>query len=162
MCSNILLKSVILCCLLIVSFSFISCEDNYDFTRINDGDDWQFNDDFTKKEKALFDTLNFGRTANFAEEHMPGTIQLTDEILFYPNPVSTIGRFEYPYKNKILNLVIVNEDFDRKLEFRSGSMGVAFDFSKYAKGYYRIYYVVQDSMYRIIHKGHGDVKKISD
>lgn len=156
------LKRLILFCLVMVICSFLSCEDNYDFTRINEGEDWQFNDDFTNKERALFDTLNFSKTAKFTEEQMPGTIGLANEILFYPNPVSTIGRFEYPYKNKILNLVIVDEAFNRKMELRSGSMSVAFDFSKYAKGYYRIYYVVQDSMYRIVHKGHGDVKKIND
>ncbi|MFB6341398.1 hypothetical protein ACE1ET_06735 [Saccharicrinis sp. FJH62] len=137
----------------------VSCETDSDFTSINDSRDWQLNDDFSQKEKNLFDTLDFKKVAKFTEPDNQEYQSITGHISFYPNPLSDHGNLSYPNKNMILNIVIVDEMYNIKMSHRSTANLLGFDFRSYKNGYYRMYYVVQDSLFNIVHKGHGDIKK---
>ncbi|MFB6318141.1 hypothetical protein [Saccharicrinis sp. FJH54] len=134
----------------------VSCETDSDFTSINDNLDWKLDDDFSNREKKLFDSLDFKKVAEFTE---PDDGAIRWPVYFYPNPLSDVGNLQYPYDNMILNIVIVDEMYNIKMSHRSTANSLGFDFSSYKNGYYRMYYVVQDSLFYIVHKGHGDIKK---
>ena len=129
--------------------------------RSRDPNDWILNDKFTTKEKELFDSLNFSETAT--AEPMPiaeNSIYNPTQILFYPNPCATVGSLYYYHDKHILNVIIVDNKFKKLIACRlKDSQLITFDLSKLSKGIYRLYYVVQDSKYKIVHYGHGDIEK---
>lgn len=126
-----------------------------------DHDDWLLNDKFTTKEKLLFDTLNFTKTA--IAEPMPNTensISIQPQIVFFPNPYATMGRLFYYHNKHILNIIIVDKKYNKLLTYRStNTQLLSFNLSDFNKGIYRLYYVAQDSNYNIVHFGHGDIEK---
>jgi hypothetical protein len=126
-----------------------------------DHDDWILNDKFTKKEKLLFDTLNFTKTATV--KPMPDTensIYISARISFFPNPYSTVGKLYYYHDKHILNIIIVDKKYNKLLTSRTtNTQQLSFNISNFNKGIYRLYYVIQDSSYNIVHFGHGDIEK---
>lgn len=126
-----------------------------------DHDDWVLNEKFTSKEKLLFDTLNFAKTAT--AEPIPNTgnsVYTPPHILFCPNPCATVGGLYYYHENHILNIIIVDNKYNKLLSYRTkDTQHPSFDLAKLNKGIYRLYYVIQDSQYNIVHLGHGDIEK---
>ena len=126
-----------------------------------DHDDWILNDKFTTKEKLLFDTLNFTKTATVEPiSNTENSMYIQPQILFFPNPYSTIGRLYYYHDKHILNIIIVDKRYKKLLTHRvENTTQISFNLSNLSKGIYRLYYVIQDSGYNIVHFGHGDIEK---
>lgn len=167
--------------LLISLCIFISCEkDNEEFlviegiTEIDSGgcsshidpDDWNLDDIFTDREKQLFDTLDFSRTAIAKPlppiEEIPGylTPDRSPHIFFAPNPFHISAALGYYRNDHILNLVIVDNKYNKLFSWRTEEFngGATFYFENLKKGIYRMYYVLQDKNYNIVYCGHGDIK----
>jgi hypothetical protein len=127
-----------------------------------DDDDWNLDDQLTEKEKQLFASLDFSKTG-VAEPipSEPGVIPKIKFITFYPNPFSDVPRLSYYHNEHILNLVIVDNKYNILYSYRvENSESVTFNFDSLKTGIiYRMYYVVQDKNYNIIHCGHGDIKR---
>ena len=138
----------------------ITSVDELGYTISIDENDWRLNDKFTEKEKQLFDTLNFSKTA--IAEPMPiseNTSYKTPVILFFPNPFRSQGGLFYYHDKHILNLIVVDSKYTKLYSFRvRASHYFALNLNKLDKGIYRIYYVIQDSQYNIVHLGHGDIE----
>ncbi|HEY5507185.1 MAG TPA: hypothetical protein VIK29_00835 [Paludibacter sp.] len=126
-----------------------------------DHDDWILNEKFTEKVKQLFDTLDFSKTA--IAEPMPITENSsyrTPVISFFPNPLSIQGGLFYYHDKHILNLIVINNKYNKLYSFRvRDSHYFHLNLNKLEKGIYRIYYVIQNSQYNIVHCGHGDIEK---
>lgn len=119
----------------------------------HDNNDWKFNYTFNNRERLLFDSLKFNNTATSEDEFI-------STIVFYPNPFNVIGNIYFYNSKHILNIVIVDKSLNKKLEFRlSNSTNYKFDLSTLNKGIYRMYYVIQNSEFKIIHTGFGDILK---
>lgn len=128
----------------------------------NDPDDWNLDDEFTEREKMLFDTLDFTRTGIVEPVIIEdGYFPLPDPyIMFYPNPFGQIASIGYYHNDHIVNLAIVDSKYKKLYSFRiENNPDMAFDFEKLAYGTYRMYYVIQDKNYNIVHCGHGDIQK---
>ncbi len=125
-----------------------------------DENDWRLNGKFTEKEKLLFDTLNFSKTA--IAQPMPiseSTSYKAPAILFYPNPFRLQGGLFYYHNKHILNLIVVDIKYTKLYSFRvRDSHYFSLNLNKLDKGIYRIYYVIQDSQYNIVHMGYGDIE----
>jgi len=126
-----------------------------------DSDDWRLNDEFTSREKQLFDTLDFTKRATAEPMTYPdNTIYSSTSTMFAPNPVSTNGYLLYYHTNHILNIVIVDNKYHKLLSNRSyDKQQLTFNFIPFNKGIYRMYYVIQDAQYNIVYLGHGDIEK---
>ena len=57
-----------------------------------DSDDWHLNDKFTEREKQLFDTLDFNKTAEIERVLNEGIIHMHSIIKLFPNPMNPIDR----------------------------------------------------------------------
>jgi hypothetical protein len=123
-----------------------------------DPTDWRTDDKFTKLEMQLFDTLNFNKIK--PAKSASGIINKSiGTIIFYPNPTSDFGTFNIDLENFIINLEIVDIDFNKLISFRGTDKGsISFTFHSFNPGIYRAYYVIQDLQFNIIGLGHGDVK----
>ena len=123
-----------------------------------DPSDWRIDDNFIEVERNLFDTLNFDNT--FFDSGIEGNNIIDIAIpQFYPNPLRDVGYFRFN-EAAIMNIVIVDKAFTKKIESRINSNIVGLDFSIFNKGIYRMYYVFQNSDYKIIGMGHGDIQHI--
>lgn len=123
----------------------------------NDGNDWNLNYKFKTFEKQLFDTLNFSKTA-FAEPEFLNNSIIVPQIIFYPNPVVNYGNIYYYSNNHIINIVIIDKKLNIIRNYRiQNSQNFKFDFSEINKGIYRMYYVIQNAEFEIIHMGYGDI-----
>lgn len=126
-----------------------------------DYSDWKLNDEFTNQEKSLFDTINFQRTFN--PDIFPNLVstELTQPgIVLYPNPSTSIVKINYYIDIQIVNVAIVNWKFERVYAARFlKSKHFEVPVTQLNQGFYRMYYVVQDSLYNVIHCGHGDISK---
>jgi hypothetical protein len=158
-------------CLIFLSLVVISCKDDtsdsipkfegFTLRESEDGivyeadpSDWNLDDKFSELERSLFDTLKF--ESAFLKE---GYIEVGDAgktIAFYPNPVQSTGYLSANFPS-IMNIVIVDRKFNKKMEFRGQIGTVAFDMSMLPKGIYRMYYVSQATDYTMIGAGHGDI-----
>lgn len=165
--------------LLFIIFSFISCikeeVDNESFLWIRgissydefgysislDHNDWNLNEEFSQKEKQLFDSLDFSKIASAEPvlDYDSSTFKIP-RIIFFPNPIKLQGYIYYYNDKHILNLIIVDNRYNKPYSFRLKDSGSFYlDLSELHKGLYRMYYVIQDSQYNIVHLGHGDVEK---
>jgi hypothetical protein len=124
-----------------------------------DPTDWRTDDKFTKLEMQLFDTLNFNKIkqsglASGITNKSIGT------IIFYPNPTTDFGTLDIDHDNFILNMVMVDGDFNKLISYRATDRrSISISFHSFNTGIYRVYYVLQDLQFNIIGLGHGDVKK---
>ena len=127
-----------------------------------DTTDWRIDDKFTELERNLFDTLKFDRTLSLKSNLKKtfGVVPVSDSIIhFYPNPVSERGNFKFN-SAFIVNIVIVDNNFTQKIKLRFQSHQVLIDLKSLNAGINRMYYIFQDSSYKIIGMGHGDIQKI--
>ena len=171
--------------LLVLFVSFASCQkEGVDYLRIKgitertmdgsltylyfDPDDWNLNDQFTKREKRLFEGLDFSKTTEAEPpyfEEMEGMVSefTSPRIYFYPNPFSEITYIGYYHSDHIINLVVVDNHYNKLLSYR-GEVGriSAISWVWLDSGIYRMYYVIQDKNDNIIHCGHGDILKSID
>ena len=133
------------------------CEQDFN---IIDDSDWRIDDKFSEIERNLFDTLKFEssflKESSFADIINDGIVG-TPKVSFCPNPTSGNGYFRFT-STVIMNLVIVNQKFEKKYEFRGQYPMIAIDLSSFPYGMYRMYYVLQDTNYQIVGIGHGDIK----
>ncbi len=123
-----------------------------------DPTDWRIDDKFTELEQSLFDTLKFDNSI-FIKSALSNTIGIPEikrNPRFYLNPANSIAYFSV-YDGTIKNIVIVDQTFEKKIELRGQSSHFRFDLSSFNNGIYRMYYVLQDSKYKIIGLGHGDI-----
>ena len=89
------------------------------------------------------------------------TISTGSFISFCPNPFITTGYLLYYHDKHILNIIIVDSKYNKLCRYRlTDRQQVVFDFTTLNKGIYRLYYVIQDSQYNIVHLGHGDIEKL--
>jgi len=94
---------------LLITMSF-SCKKETDFGDINDNNDWTLNVKFTDREKQLFDTIDFNKTAT-VEDPPSDFVSMGPSIKFYPNPVEDYTRLEYNQTPGVLNIVMVDSHF---------------------------------------------------
>jgi hypothetical protein len=137
---------------------FASCDKGED---IDSPSLWQLTDEFSQYEKSLFDSLDFNNTADYEHEET-GYIQPRPQIVFSPNPFDDIAYLSYSSNltKPIINVVILSENTEDVLEIRvESSTVIGFNFSDKPSGIYRLYYVIQDSTYSIVHLGHGNIRK---
>jgi hypothetical protein len=144
-------------------FEGITMADETGALYTEDTTDWRTDDKFAKYEQNLFDTLNFNKTLQlpsikngFAD--VAPILKKDTIVRFYPNPCSNVGIFRY-HNASIINFVIVDTTFAKKLEYRTQQPEIAIDFTMLNNRIYRMYYVFQDSAYNIIGLGHGDILK---
>jgi hypothetical protein len=124
-----------------------------------DTTDWRTDDVFTTQEKELFDTINFQSAGNLKNTFSSSENPII-KIVFYPNPTFTYGLFNFGSENVIINLVIVDKDFNIILNHRAiNSNTLEFDFENLNPAIYRAYYVIQDLHFKIVGMGHGDIQK---
>jgi hypothetical protein len=130
--------------------------ENMGFT---DTTDWRMDDKFTKLEMGLFDTLDFSQQGKMKPEF--GISNKSIGIMaFCPNPTTVEGTFFIYQENIIVNLEIVDNDFNKLISYRGAEKrSISFDFHSFDPGIYRAYYVIQDLQFNIIGLGHGDIKK---
>lgn len=123
-----------------------------------DATDWRTDDTFTELERSLFDTLNFDNSMLVKSAFANTDVIIAPTILprFFPNPVRSVAYFLI-YDGAIKNMIIVDQSFTKKIELREESTNMAFDLTSFKNGIYRMYYVLQDSNYKIIGLGHGDI-----
>lgn len=164
--------------LLLIGYLFVSCKetdennesvlfikgissyDEFGYQMTEDDDDWRLNEKLSNKEKQLFDTLNFAKVG--IAEQITDTINLyfnTPRIEFFPNPIRAAVRVAYYNKKHILNLEIVDKKYTKLHSFRLKDNNFYFLLLNNLKNatIYRVYYVIQDSNYNIVHTGHGDI-----
>jgi hypothetical protein len=124
-----------------------------------DTTDWRTDDVFTAEEKELFDTINFQGSGDL-KNTAKSVINLPTIIHFYPNPTATIGTFYFGADNYIINIVIVDNEFNIKISHRLIDYTfVTFTFEEFNSSIYRAYYVIQDMHFKIVGMGHGDIQK---
>lgn len=144
------------CCINDIKISGITYTDNFGLIYKQneiDNNDWKLNYTFKDRERLLFDSLNFSNTAISDDANI-------SPIVFYPNPFNVLGNIYYYNDKHILNIIIVDKSLNKKFEYRiSNSTGYTFDLSTLNKGIYRMYYVIQNSEFKIIHTGYGDILK---
>ena len=122
--------------------------------------DWRIDDKFTELESSLFDTIKFDNTLHLKRalsDSITVPVNRTPAVSFYPNPPEGAGKFKVYGMNAISNIVIVDQSFNILTKLRETYNEIAIDFSSYEKGYYRMYYVLQNSNFAIIGLGHGDI-----
>jgi hypothetical protein len=123
-----------------------------------DPTDWRTDDKFTKLEMQLFDTLNFNKV-NQAKSASGIINKSIGTIIFYPNPTTDFGTLDIDHDNFILNMVMVDGEFNKVISYRATDRrSIAISFHSFNTGIYRVYYVLQDLQFNIIGLGHGDVK----
>jgi len=124
-----------------------------------DTTDWRIDNKFNEFERNLFDTLKFDQT--LLKSDLKGVFSVgpsqASTIDFYPNPVTSLGSLRC-FFGKIMNIAIVDKDFTKKVAKRLTCGVITFDFSSFNNGVYRMYYVLQDSTFKIIGLGHGDIQ----
>ena len=168
--------------LFVLAVLFVSCrKESVDYLRIEgiteaamdgptgryfDPDDWNLNDQFTKREKQLFEGLDFSKTAEAEPvnvDEVGGIISedTTPRISFGPNPFCEITFLCYYRNDYTINLVIVDNHYNKLFSYR-GEINQCYvrywlqlDYEKI----YRMYYVMQDKNDNIVHCGHGDILK---
>ena len=177
---------------LILPFIIVSCnDDDKDYLTIKgitettasgeitgvsiDPDDWNLDDVFTKREKQLFGDLDFSKTAE--AEPVPASVPVCPDgmdcidqdinflryIVFCPNPFDGYARLDYYHSNHILNLVVVDNKYNKLYSRRvENVISMFLSIPNLKKGIYRMYYVMQDMDNNIVHCGHGDIEKIHD
>jgi len=162
--------------LVVITLFFISCGDIQDehlsiegitYTDIHgnvsniDYNDWNLNEEFTSREKQLFDSLNFNKTAKAETDVNSVYYNRTPYIKFYPNPFSTTGFIQFYRPDLIYNVVVSDNKYNKLVSFRwtDKPLGCAYNFSTLNSGIYRMYYVIQDLKYNIVYQGHGDIQK---
>ena len=178
--------------LLILPFIIVSCNDNdEDYLHIEgitettasgeitgvsvDPDDWNLDDVFTKREKQLFGDLDFSKTAVVEPVPIPECPDGMDcidpiedindlrRIVFCPNPFDGYAFLRYYHSNHILNLVVVDNKYNKLYSRRvENVISMFFSIPNLKKGIYRMYYVIQDMDNNIVHCGHGDIKMFYD
>jgi hypothetical protein len=125
-----------------------------------DSTDWRSDDKFKSCEQKLFDTLKFDNASHLKSTKSGSTdiiLKKDTVVRFYPNPCRDVGYFSY-HNASIINIVIVDNTFMKKIEYRTQNTEMAFDLTILKAGIYRMYYVFQDSVYKISGLGHGDIK----
>lgn len=148
---------VLIFCLL--SFVVISCSQNENDWDLMGTDDWKMNDEFSASEIKLFDSIDFNKTAQFQALN-DGIVRMPPyiSISIPENGISCTFYSENGNRNEILNIVVVDNSFTKRSSGKViAKYGYRCDFSGYKSGAYRIYYVIQDSLKRVIFKGHGDI-----
>jgi hypothetical protein len=126
-----------------------------------DTTDWRIDDKFEAYERKLFDTLLFDNTLHLKSSQLEiFDIKPNTNVLFYPNPFYEVGIFTY-MQAAIMNIVVVDSTFAKRFETRTNDKTIALGMSSLEEGIYRMYYVFQDSNYRMIGLGHGDIMKKS-
>ncbi|MDO3694864.1 hypothetical protein QVZ41_08410 [Wenyingzhuangia sp. chi5] len=155
----------------IILIGIISCKkDNDDFGINNSSLDFQMND-FSQFEKKLFDSLDFNKTntyENLLNENKPieddeGNLSIVDinyDIILYPNPFQDIVNLSFSYPRSIINTIIVNNKYEKIIESRSlKNLKVAYHLTDKPSGFYRLYFVLQDSNYNILEYGKVNIHK---
>ncbi|WP_088656326.1 hypothetical protein [Geofilum rhodophaeum] len=124
-----------------------------------DPTDWRIDNKFTELERSLFDTLKFDNPMFLKStlSNTNGIPEVKRSPCFYPNPANSLAYFSV-YDGTIKNIVIVDQTFEKKIELREQASHFRFDLSSFKNGIYRMYYVLQDSNYKIIGLGHGDIQ----
>lgn len=154
----------------------LSCEEEknspqkvYDFSSItmtdidgtllsgSDTNDWKLDVVFTDAEKSLFDSIDFSKKRML--KSLSGVGPVIEQIAFYPNPVRFSGTFGFSGDMDKINIVIVDSLFRKKYDFKNiYHTHLMIDFTPFDTGYYRAYYVIQDSQGYITGSGYGDIK----
>ncbi len=136
-----------------------SCEkNNSELPDLNNSSEWNLNDEFSSLEQSFFDTLNFNNTAEYIVEETE-YLQSDPIIKFYPNPFTEVAYLSYNTA-PIINIAILNSRYKKILEARfENAYEIAFNLSDQPSGTYKLYYVIQDKDYNIVHLGHGSIVK---
>jgi len=167
--------------LFVLSALFVSCQrEGVDYLRIEgiteatiggptgryiDPDDWNLDDQLTKREKKLFEGLDFSKTAEADPIHFEEIEGMVSEnrsprIDFCPNPFSGSTYLCYYRGDYTINLVIVDNRYNKLFSYRGEiDRCIEFSYSLLDYGIYRMYYVMQDKNDNIVHCGHGDILK---
>lgn len=143
----------------LLSLIIISCSKNETQWELTDTDNWKMDDEFSVTEMKLFDSIDFKKTAVF-QPLDDGIVRMPPHIsiLMSGDGISCAFYCVNGNGNEILNLVVVDNSFKKRSSGKViGKGSYRCDFSGYKSGRYRIYYVMQDSLQRVIYKGHGNL-----